>query len=685
MALAGSQAQHVSRRPIVQLPSKTLELGFYEKVLANIRRRRARLVAPLESTNAPCPKQECPILPMCSTEGAQTPRSKYLTMACLPRSCENLWRQVAEETSLQPISISSGPLYPREMQPLVPPLAAQIVEAPTSLTISSEEGRDEKIPPHTWLVLSSPFQDGFDLPSLSPSVGGGHIREDGSAAPLRVVTDDRHHVAAAEANFQRAARGSSVVALRHASHILEVLAQDDTAPAIAAATSPLWARRTNAEEVAARSLRLESVVASRAAAAALDRTKSTKSLASSATSSGRRSSRDLLAAALENPDLRLSGGKHLLQKGCVALQEFQTFSNRRYGNPVRVWFLLDQEANMKIGEKQFARRCLEIGFRGNIPALWRYMDSDQTGTITLTELSARSAIQLARFKRIIRERFRDCAQDAFQYLDDNHSNRVNRPEFVQKIKALGYEESASRLFDLLDRRGLGFVVASDMAFLDVWRPPPYTFCTPDCEGQQRLKAAMRELYQSPLKAWRRVLDRDSSMRISWDEFKKGCKELYRTAEKVGDATLPKTDHEIAAVWRAFDRDCSGWLGLKEFDEEAFNAVAEFKRWAERAHGGVVRAFHSLDLSKNNKLSLKELSCAGKGEDGCKGDLALLFDGLDLNNSRVLQEEDIRFLDRWDLEWEVWEASVRAVGSSAEWIPPRRNQRRPQEEDAGASP
>ena len=56
-------------------------------------------------------------------------------------------------------------------------------------------------------------------------------------------------------------------------------------------------------------------------------------------------------------------------KGCRALAEFRDFTNRRFGNPLRTWFLLDPEANMKLGEKQFQRKCMEMGFRGNVTAI----------------------------------------------------------------------------------------------------------------------------------------------------------------------------------------------------------------------------------------------------------------------------------------------------------------------------
>ena len=47
-----------------------------------------------------------------------------------------------------------------------------------------------------------------------------------------------------------------------------------------------------------------------------------------------------------------------MQKGFLTLLEFITFTNRKYGNPARTWFILDAEANMRLGKRQ----CLGVFF-----------------------------------------------------------------------------------------------------------------------------------------------------------------------------------------------------------------------------------------------------------------------------------------------------------------------------------
>merc|ERR1719247_2915253 len=100
-----------------------------------------------------------------------------------------------------------------------------------------------------------------------------------------------------------------------------------------------------------------------------------------------------------------------LHKGVQCLEEFHEFINRRYGNTMRVWFLLDIEENMKIGEKVFIRRVLDLGFRGNVSAMYKYVDSDRSGSISIIELDSNAAIILAGFKKFMDEHFK-CDSDA---------------------------------------------------------------------------------------------------------------------------------------------------------------------------------------------------------------------------------------------------------------------------------
>jgi Ca2+-binding EF-hand superfamily protein len=327
---------------------------------------------------------------------------------------------------------------------------------------------------------------------------------------------------------------------------------------------------------------------------------------------------------------------------------------------MRAWFALDPEENMRLGEQTFTRRCLELGFRGDVRALWQYADSDRSGHISILELDTKSAVLLATFKKFVHDKWNG-AVGAFRAMDTNKSGRLGKMEFCNALKYFQYTGPSSRLFELLDRRGFGHMVSSDMDFFDHWTPPQYLLSEPDDRGLRALKKACWELCGSYFNAWRNLLDRDSTMRVSWDEFCTACRHLHRDCsakdssqhKRVLDIGLPKTEQEIAGVWRALDDDCSGWISLREFDPPVWRAFAAFKRWADETHGGVIRAFHWID-NGNGRVSVSEMRHHAR----FGGDVDLLFRNLDVDGHGKLTEEEFKFLEHWDLAWEEWEVAIR---------------------------
>merc|ERR1712060_107773 len=137
---------------------------------------------------------------------------------------------------------------------------------------------------------------------------------------------------------------------------------------------------------------------------------------------------------------------------------------------------------------------------------------------------------------------------------------------------------------------------------------------------------------------------------------------------------PKTEHELAAVWRALDEDCSGWVALREWDPPCFEALAKFKIYADQMHGGpcmrdgAVSAFHNLDVNNSGRLSVWELRQITRGPDAYTGDVEILFTSLDTNNTGKLMEDDVKFIDAWDLAWEEWELAARNQKRNSPFLP-----------------
>lgn len=552
---------------------------------------------------------------------------------------------------------------PRELPPLseVRVFTPVVAEALTSLTLVTDSGT-ERVLPHTWLVLDSNTSVEAAANRLSPQAGGGSIT-DGSER-LQQVSDDRLTTTGAEANFQRSARASSLVGLRHAAFILTLFGNRERQSGNVEPIGPVlqYIPTTAADD---RAKRVESMIKFRAAAASSRSRQAGES----------QSPRSARLPPLQNKNARQS----MMQKGLQALEEFTRFAEHKFGNTLRAWFKLDPEGKMMLGEKQFARGCDEIGFHGNVVALWRYLDSDQSGHITILELDAGAAIALAEFKMVIRDRFQGSAQQAFAHMDANHSDRLFKDEFVKGMRSLGFKASSgAKLFNMFDRERLGSITSKDVLFLDRWSPPPYLFSRPDTTGLENLKNSLRTVYKSLLRAWRQLLDKDSSMRVSWDDFCSSCKHLEGRASiaqrAAASSAVPRTEEHRARVWRALDEDCGGWISLAEFDQEAYACLSKFKLWASEQHGAVTTAFQALTGSTGGKLTETELAAVGNI------DASLLIQGLNLSNNVIVQhtvdeknkkiswevpfliEKDVRFLDKWDIEWEQQESGAKDLFS-----------------------
>lgn len=353
----------------------------------------------------------------------------------------------------------------------------------------------------------------------------------------------------------------------------------------------------------------------------------------------------------------LGARSKMLRKGCQAWLEFLEFARHRYGNTARAWFRMDAQEKLVLTEKEFVRGCDEIGFRGNIPALWRYVDADRGGHVRLWELDPRAGVILASFRKFLLDRTTD-ASGGFRLLDANNSNRVYKAEFTQRLRELGHTTNLSQLFDLLDRDGYGFLVEHNLGFLHRWKPHPYLFCKPNFDAVQPFKDALLARDGPPLaKVWRKVLDREGTMRVKWSSFVTICSQSSMLKQN----GAPKTEEQMCAVWKAFDADSSGWISLREFDSECFEIYAGFKRWAEEAHGTVINAFREIDASTNGngKLAPSELrKVLTHGPKAWVGNPDWLFECLDWNETGRLVEQDFFFLDHWDLDGEDWEATVR---------------------------
>lgn len=585
-------------------------------------------------------------------------------------------------------SVDSVPVLAEE------PRIMQIVESPTSFTIDTPAG-PENIPRYHWLILEplsslesssqtwlEPCPAKLGQPLSSAKVApcfagrklagtlGGTIPAKG-AELLHLVPEDRLHVVAAEANFKRASRGTSSLTLRHAAHVMELLSLREREVQTGAMSIPLQSCPSSIGKLAS-----EGKVLGR-----LHRASRLVTNAAVAARSREEHSFNCLPAALRQATSRklptthrILKGNAQLQKGVQCLDDFNEFLLHKFGNSIRAWFVLDPEENMQLGEKLFVARVLDIGFRGDVLAMYRYIDSDRSGSVSILELDSHAAILLARFKVFIDKHFTDI-EACFKRLDRHRAGRIKVDDLIYGLNKLEYDDDGSEveLFDLLDRQGFGYVRQKDLAYLQKWKPRPYLFVEANQELLRQIKEGFLLIYPSIepgstswWRTWRTVLDVDCSMRVSWDEFAPAIKKLAQQLHEKAPgseaskamrkcrSTADKCEEEIATAWRAVDDDCSGWIALKEFDPDCFKCLKHFKEWAVREHGSVIGAMKKMDGNANGMAPWELKYHAKDRPNAYPGDVYALFYHLDLDGGRTLGISELKFLDEWDIAWEEYE-------------------------------
>jgi len=143
------------------------------------------------------------------------------------------------------------------------------------------------------------------------------------------------------------------------------------------------------------------------------------------------------------------------------------------GQPLCAWrTFLDTNDQNHASWGEFKEACKKVGFNGNIGGVWRHLDADTSGQISLQEYDPHSAEILASFKEWIENNF-GCVEFAFRSMDTDGSGSVCFSELKRACHRLGWQGCPRQIFEFLDidvspgKRTLSF---KELAFLDSWVP-----------------------------------------------------------------------------------------------------------------------------------------------------------------------------------------------------------------------
>lgn len=341
--------------------------------------------------------------------------------------------------------------------------------------------------------------------------------------------------------------------------------------------------------------------------------------------------------------------------------EFFKWANKRFGSLPRCWKMLDDDCNMRITRNEFLKSTRRHEFLGDARAVFKILDRDQTDHVTFFHFDPVGAVELAELQEWARNKFGGI-QQAFKVLDKDRNGQLTKKEFFAAAKSykLPSPHAAKTLFLILDADDSGTLSELEVAVIDQWKYPPWLTALPDHDGARAFKQyLLRKHGDNPIRAWRKALDKNSTMRVSWDIFEAYCRHTN---------FLPKD--RLAGVWKSLDDNMSGWLSLREFWPDASVLLQTFVSYCKQFYGSVYRAFIEIDGNGNGKLSHSEFKTVA---DRChfeEAESEMVFAGLDLHSDGRVEADEVIFLDKWylerdDKEEELWNQMAQALKKIAE--------------------
>lgn len=140
-------------------------------------------------------------------------------------------------------------------------------------------------------------------------------------------------------------------------------------------------------------------------------------------------------------------------------------------NPIRAWRLaLDKKGNMRVNWDAFEHCCRQRHGLAKevVPGLWKSLDDNMSGTLSLREFWPEAQSLLENFVTYCRLEHGSVYQ-AFIKMDNNGNGRLSRSEFrIVSMCCDLTEVQSDLLFDGLDIKDDGRVEADEVSFLDKW-------------------------------------------------------------------------------------------------------------------------------------------------------------------------------------------------------------------------
>jgi len=153
--------------------------------------------------------------------------------------------------------------------------------------------------------------------------------------------------------------------------------------------------------------------------------------------------------------------------GNSGVQGFRTLLKRKYGSVVAGWRRIDQDKNGRLSFYEFCNACRAMGYTGNLKKLWKELDENGNGFISLMQLDPEVGRIVGTFKLLLLKKYGDMLTAWKKGLDVNGNGRIEEAEVEKCLATLCksapadheiHRVTGKKLFNMLKGPSLGMTL-----------------------------------------------------------------------------------------------------------------------------------------------------------------------------------------------------------------------------------
>lgn len=367
----------------------------------------------------------------------------------------------------------------------------------------------------------------------------------------------------------------------------------------------------------------------------------------------------------------------------------RTLFEERAGHALVAWTqYFDRNHDRKVSEEEWMHGMEKLGYQGDAKSLYKRLDEDNSGFLTISEICPMSSDLWASFQHWAAKTFfseedmiEKLSGRKFQEKKKNakitEDKGMTRKQFFNFASSLGWYGGFEQiLFMSMDQGLQGTVYTHMLPWFEEERNRQIKKLKYKKHGKDGGMTAMRRRLHAlrSLQAftqwlryrygpklfhpWRRGLDKDGSMNVTRLELQTFCK----NAGWRGD---------VNALWHALDADESGSTSLDEFAGSEARELALFRTWVIGRFGTIRKALRAFCAKVQNKtlaaakvvpLDKSDFTFAVEGL-GYEHDAGEIFEILDweAEGDKMITYKELRCLEAWEpVDWLTAEKNEEAA-------------------------